>query len=546
MILVWLIIILLAAGLLSLPAGKWNQGLPRWISLSAFLADLILVLFLWLGNTGQSGISGQDDWIVQFFVQWIPQLGIGFHLAIDGLSMLMVAMTLFLGVLAVIVSWKQDVQNAGFFHFNIVWIIAGIIGVFLAVDLFLFYFFWEVMLLPMYFLISNFGHEKRIAASYKFFIFTQGSGLLMLLSFLGIYFIHGHNTGTYTFDYMQLLGTVIHRPAAAWLMLSLFTAFVVKLPLVPFHTWLPDATSEAPATGSVILAGLLWNTAAYGIIRMVLPFFPELSQEFAPFAMALGVAGILYGAKLAFAQPDLKRLITYTSISHMGFLMLGIYAFNELAMQGVVMQLITHSISTSALLIMAGVLHKQMQTRDIGKMGGLWADAPRMGGVGLVFVMATLGLPGMGNFLAEFLVLLGTYQASVLFTVLGSLGLITAAIYGLRILQKVFYGEKIHSGKLADFNLRERLVMGVLTISIFWLGLFPQPVFNTAKPAILKILQKEMNIYIPQMNTGENEKQVLLINDVTTEPKQFTENRNLTFLPEPNNYSNKKKTYVEQ
>ena len=545
MILVWLILILLAAGLISFPAGKGNKNLPRWISLIALLADLVLVLVLWMNNSGQTSAPEQDDWMVQFLVQWIPQLGIGFHLAIDGLSLLMVVMTLFLGLLAVIVSWKHEVNRPGFYYFNILWIIAGITGVFLAVDLFLFYFFWEVMLVPMYFLISNFGHEKRIAASYKFFIFTQGSGLLMLISFLGIYFIHGHNTGTYTFDYMQLLGTVIHRPAAAWLMLSLFVAFIVKLPMVPFHTWLPEATTEAPATGSVILAGLLWNTGAYGIIRMVLPFFPDISQEFAPAAMLLGVAGILYGAKLAFAQPDLKRLITYTSISHMGFLMLGVYAFNELAMQGVVLQLITHSISTSALLIMAGVLHERLQTRDIGKMGGLWADAPRMGGIGLVFVMATLGLPGMGNFLAEFLVLLGSYQSSVLYTVLGSLGLVAAVIYGLRIMQKVFYGERNHTGKTVDFNVRERLVMGLLIISIFWLGLFPQPVINTARPALMKILQKEMNIDIKPFDNNDNNKKMILIDDITTMLSSGTDNRNLSYMPVPENSIYKKKTYVE-
>ena len=236
-----------------------------------------------------------------------------------------------MGIIAVLTSWNEINYKTGFFHFNLLWVLAGITGVFLTMDLFLFYFFWEVMLIPMYLLIGIWGHENRRYAAYKFFIFTQASGLLMLLAILGLYFAHGNLTGTYTFDYFQLLNTTFEGDTGRWLMLGFLAAFIVKLPVVPFHSWLPDAHSEAPTAGSLILAGLLLKTGAYGLLRFILPLFPNAAHEIAPWAMLLGVIGILYGAMLAFSQTDLKRLVAYTSVSHMGFVMLGVFAFNELA-----------------------------------------------------------------------------------------------------------------------------------------------------------------------------------------------------------------------
>src|SRR5687768_1493860 len=253
---------------------------------------------------------------------WIQPFGISFHMALDGLSLLMLVLTFFLGIFAVLISWKEIQYRVGFFHFNLLWVLAGITGVFITMDLFLFYFFWEVMLIPMYFLIGIWGHENRRYAAYKFFIFTQASGLMMLLAILGLYFLHGSNTGTYSFDYFDLLGTVLEPSTERWLMLGFFVAFVVKLPIVPFHTWLPDAHSQAPTAGSLILAGLLLKTGAYGLIRFVVPLFPDASRDIAPIAMLFGVIGIIYGAMLAYSQTDFKRLVAYTSVSHMGFVML--------------------------------------------------------------------------------------------------------------------------------------------------------------------------------------------------------------------------------
>ena len=485
MILIWFIIILMAGGLLAWMVGKWNLGLTRWVSLLALVLNLILALIFWIEK-----YSGVDtSWWLHFNVPWIPSFGISFHLAMDGLSLLMLLLTFFLGILAVLTSWKEIQYRVGFFHFNLLWVLAGITGVFLTMDLFLFYFFWEVMLIPMFFLIMIWGHENRRYAAYKFFIFTQASGLLMLLAILGLYFAHGNQAGIFTFDYFQLLGTNLTPGISRWLMLGFLAAFIVKLPVIPFHTWLPDAHSEAPTAGSLILAGLLLKTGAYGLVRFIIPLFHDAAVEIAPWAMLAGVVGILYGAILAFSQTDLKRLVAYTSVSHMGFVMLGVFSFNELAMQGVVMQMITHGISTGALFILAGFLYERIHTRDIDQMGGFWKKMPFMGTMGLVFAMASLGLPGLGNFVAEFLTLIGAWQASHKLTILAAIGLVPATAYSLRIVQKVFYGTQINVHELHDLSLREKLMMSSMVVVILWLGVFPQPVLNTSKPSVTNVLQ---------------------------------------------------------
>src|SRR5258706_327920 len=480
MILIWFIAILMIGGILAWVMAETNILLSRWISLIALLINFVLSIYLWIQNPG----GATDTWMIKFSVPWVPGFGISFSLALDGLSLLMLLLTFFLGLFAVLISWNEIKERVGFFHFNLLWVLAGITGVFLTMDLFLFYFFWEVMLIPMYFLIGIWGHENRQYAAYKFFIFTQASGLLMLLAILGVYFIHGNLTGVYTFDYFQLLGTEFTPEVERWLMLGFLAAFIVKLPVVPFHTWLPDAHTEAPTAGSLILAGLLLKTGAYGLIRFIIPLFPGAAHEIAPWAMLFGIIGILYGAILAFAQTDLKRLVAYTSVSHMGFVILGVFAFNEVALQGVVMQMITHGISTGALFILAGSLYERIHTRDITQMGGFWTKVPFMGTIGLVFAMASLGLPGLGNFIAEFMILIGAWQANGVLTIFATIGLVAATAYSLRIVQKVFLGKEERGRTLVDLSLREKLIMVPLVIVIVWLGLFPQPVLNTAKRTI--------------------------------------------------------------
>jgi len=508
MILAWLIIILMAGGLLAWLLDKWNSIICRWVSLLTLIIDFIIVIYIWISNPGNITLSAKPDWMIELNTSWIPEFGINFHLALDGLSLILISLTMFLGIISVITSWTEITRRVGFFHFNILWILAGITGVFLSLDLFLFYFFWEVMLIPMYFLIGIYGHENRIYASFKFFIFTQSSGLLMFLSILALYFIHGRATGVYTFDYLQLLGTSLSPSVSFILMCGFLIAFLVKLPAVPFHPWLPDAHTEAPTAGSVILAGLLLKTGAYGLLRFVIPLFPQSAIDISPYAMLFGAIGILYGAKLAFAQTDLKRLVAYTSVSHMGFVLLGAFAFNALAYQGVVMQMLAHGISTGALFVIAGLMQERIHTRDMSQMGGLWQQVPRMAGVGLLFSLASLGLPGLGNFIAEFLILAGSYQKSVGLTIFASFGLIASTIYSLRIMQRVFYGKKEKEWDIWDFNVREMVMMGSMIIVIVWQGIYPQTFLRTSKASIDQILQIFNSRNTNKLTQSVNEKKL--------------------------------------
>ena len=487
MILAWMIGVLLTGGLLCWLVEKWNIALVRWIALLALLIDFVLVCNIWLQ---QNFTTGSDTWFINYQVNWIPSFGISFHLALDGLSTVMLMLTFFLGTLSVLCSWKEIKQRTGFYYFNLLWTLAGISGVFVALDLFLFYFFWEVMLVPMYFLIAIWGDSKRRYAAYKFFIFTQAGGLLMLIAILALYFIHHAQSGVYSYDYFSLLNTQLEPSTAKWIMMGFMIAFVIKLPMVPLHNWLPDAHSEAPTAGSLILAGLLLKTGAYGIIRFVLPLFPQASADIAWWAMLFGVIGIVYGAMLAFAQTDIKRLIAYTSVSHMGFVLLGIFAFREMAMQGVVLQMVTHGISTGALFVLAGMLKERLHTRDIAQMGGLWTSMPAMGAVAMLFTMASVGLPALGNFVAEFLILMGTFLVNVPLTVIATLGLVFSALYSLRLMQKVFLGPTIVEKTFNDFSAREVIIMAALSISIVLLGLYPQPVMDTVKNVIQSLVTK--------------------------------------------------------
>ncbi len=473
MILFWLIALPALGGVFALLAGRRSPEAARWISIAALAAGFALAI-PYLGRATETG------WLAEFSLPWIPRLGISFHLAMDGLSLLLVLLTYLLGILSVVVSWRSIDRRVGFFHFNMLWILTGTIGVFIATDLFLFFFFWELMVLPMFLVIGIWGHENRNYAAIKFFIFTQASGLLLLVAIVGLAFAHFHTTGVLTFHYDELLGAELTAVAQMWLMLGFFVAFAVKVPAFPFHTWLADAHSEAPTGGSVILAGVLLKTGGYGLIRFVVPLFPEASAAFAPYAMAMGVAGILYGAKLAFAQSDLKRLIAYTSISHMGFILLGVFSWNELALQGSVVQMICHGFSTGALFILAGCLYDRIHTRDLSRMGGFRDQAPRMAALGLFFAMASLGLPGLGNFIGEFLVLVGAFQASVPLTVLATLGVVAAAVYSLWIVQRVFHGTPHSSSRITDLNLREFGALAVLLIGLLWFGLYPKPLLDTA------------------------------------------------------------------
>jgi len=490
MILPALIIVLCLGAFASWFSELKNPGAPRWVAIITLgiEAPLLAVEYKKTELIDIFSTNILPTWLDDFDLPWIPRFGIGFHLAMDGLSLLLIVLTVLLGFMAVCSSWTEIKNRQGFFFYNLLICLAGTVGVFLAVDLFLFFFFWELMIIPMYFLISIWGHENRTYAAIKFVIFTQVSSLFLLLAIVVLVLISHKQSGVYTFDYFKLLNTKINHDVAFWLMLGFFIAFTVKLPTVPFHTWLPDAHTQAPTGGSVILAGVMLKTGAYGLLRFVIPLFPEAAHQFAPIAMTLGSVSVLYAAMMAFAQSDLKRLIAYTSVSHMGFILLGVFSWNYFALKGAVITMLAHGISASALFIIAGALQERLHTREIGRMGGLWSALPRLSAFALFFAMASLGLPGLGNFIGEFLVLLGAFKVNVLLTSVTALVLILAPVYSLVFIQKAFHGPLQNQPPMSDFNRRELASLVLLVLASLWLGLCPQPVLDVSTPALKQIL----------------------------------------------------------
>jgi NADH-quinone oxidoreductase subunit M len=485
MILPSMVLLLLAGGIVAWAAARLGPVWPRVISLAVLALQLALVIGLWARHARVVEATAAGPWLIQWSAPWIPSLGVSFSFALDGVSLLLVALTSLLGLVAVATSWSSVREAVGFFHFNLLLVASSLVALFLATDLFLFFVAWEVLLVPLYFLIALWGYEgRRTRAAIKFFVFTQASGLLLLLAILGLHVAHRRATGVSTFDYFALLGTPLSPSAARWLMLGSFVAFAVKLPALPLHTWLPDAHAEAPTAGSVVLAGLVLKVGAYGLLRFTVPLFPAAAAELAPVAMALGAAGILYGALVAFGQTDLKRLVAYTSVSHMGFVLLGVFAGNPLALQGALMVMLAHGISTSALFVLAGDLSARLHTRELDRMGGLWAAAPRMGGAALFFALASLGLPGLGNFVGELLVLAGVYRTSPALAALATAGFVLATVYSLALVQRVFHGPVRAGRTIPDSTARETAILAALVAVTLWLGLYPRTELDTARKAL--------------------------------------------------------------
>jgi len=481
-ILAALICVLLLGGFAAWFSERWSPTAPRWVAVATLTVEALLLVLPYTVANQAGGLS--SAWFAGFYLPWIPRFGIGFHLAMDGLSLLLITLTILLGFMAVSSSWIEIKCRQGFFYFNLLMCLAGIFGVFLAVDLFLFFFCWELMIVPMYFLVSIWGHENRTDAALRFFIFTQVSSLLMLAAIIALVLIHHRNCGAYSFDYFELLNTAFAPDVAFWPMLGFFIAFTVKLPMLPFHTWLPDAHTQAPTGGSVILAGAMLKTGAYGLLRFVIPLFPDAAHQFAPVAMTLGAVSALYAAVTAFAQSDLKRLIAYTSVSHMGFILLGVFSWNLLALQGSVITMLAHGISAAALFMIAGALQQRLHTREMGNMGGLWSAMPGLSALALFFSAASLGVPGLANFIGEFLVLQGAFSVNRVLASVAALTLILAPVYALILIQKVCYGPPSQHVHLVDAGRREWVSLGLLALACVWLGLSPQAVLKVSAPAL--------------------------------------------------------------
>ncbi|UVK77673.1 MAG: NADH:quinone oxidoreductase subunit M [Sodalis sp. Fse] len=492
MLLPWLILIPFIGSLLCWQCERFGTRVPIWIAFISMGMTLTLSLLLWQQGDTSAIAQGLPQWQVEYLLPWIPRFGISIHLALDGLSLLMVILTGLLGVLAILCSWNEIQRYQGLFYLNLLWILGGVIGVFVAIDMFLFFFFWEMMLVPMYFLIALWGYElsdskTRIAAAFKFFIYTQTSGLVMLIAILGLVLVHYNATGLWTFNYEDLLHTPMSKNVEYLLMLGFFLAFAVKMPVVPLHSWLPDAHSQAPTAGSVDLAGLLLKTAAYGLLRFSLPLFPLASHKFAPIAMWLGIISIFYGAWVAFAQTDIKRFIAYSSISHMGFVLIAIYSGNQLAYQGAVIQMIAHGLSAAGMFIICGQLYTRLHTFDIRLMGGLWGRIRFIPALSLFFAAATLGMPGTGNFVGEITILLGSFSMVPAITVIATFGLVFSAAYSLIIMQRAYYGPAKSTEPLQGMTLHEQLIIMLLVLLLLLLGFFPQPILDTSAVAISNI-----------------------------------------------------------
>jgi len=433
-------------------------------------------------------------------VPWIPSLGIQYHVGIDGISLFLVLLTTFLTPLAILSSWNSIEKRVKEYYLFMLLLETGMVGVFIALDLFLFYVFWEVMLVPMCFLIGVWGGERRIYAAIKFFVYTMVGSVLMLVAIISLYFLNETSSGTLTFDFSTILANVqsgsliLTSRQQYWLFLAFFVAFAIKVPLFPFHTWLPDAHVEAPTAGSVILAGVLLKMGTYGVIRFCLPLFPEATLELTPLISVLAVIGIIYGALVAMVQPDLKKLVAYSSVSHLGFVVLGIFALNEPGMEGAIYQMLNHGISTGALFLLVGMIYDRRHTRLINEFGGLAAPLPVFSTMFLIVTLSSIGLPLLNGFVGEFLILLGAFGASranLTLPVIATSGVILSAVYMLWMYQRVIFGEVINpkNKALRDLSLRERLILVPIVVLIVWMGVYSSPFLRRMDSSVSHILQ---------------------------------------------------------
>lgn len=462
----------------------WQQ--EAWVRRIAFGVGLVeLLLACWLTWQAGAMASLPATALPGFFLledlPWIDRFGIRYLVGMDGISLLMVLLTAFVTVIGMAVSW-QAVRTRVALHYALLLIMAsGIMGVFLSLDLFLFYLFWEVMLIPMFFLIGIWGHGRNVYSAVKFFLYTLAGSLLMLLAVIGIYLLHGAQSGVYTFGLPALIGTGVSTGTGLWLFAAFLFAFAIKFPLFPLHTWLPDAHTDAPTAGSVILAGLLLKTGAYGLVRFGYPLFPEAARTLAPLLMVLAVTGILYASWIAFAQTDMKRLVAYSSVGHMGFVALGIASWTPVALSGALMQMVNHGVTTAALFALVGMLDERSNTREIGAFGGLWGKVPVLSFFFLLFAMASAGLPGLNNFVGEFLILTGSFRGHHLAVILAFLGIVLPLVYTVRLLQEVLFQGESRPLTLPDLSLREGSVLTVMALIDIYLGLHPKPLLDLLK-----------------------------------------------------------------
>jgi NADH-quinone oxidoreductase subunit M len=464
--------------------GRRN-GIVRVTSLVVSLLAFAATLLLW----ARFDPASADFQFIERHA-WIPAFGIDYYIGVDGISLLLLLLTAFLTPVALLSSWESIERKVKEFSIFILVLESAMLGVFVSLDLFLFYIFWDFMLIPMYFLIGIWGYERRIYAAVKFVLYTMAGSVLMLIAIIGVAWLHNSVTGSYSFDLLKLYDLDIAPAMQFWCFLAFAGAFAIKVPLFPFHTWLPDAHVEAPTAGSVILAGVMLKMGTYGLVRFAFPLFPDAATSFAPYLAALSVIGIVYGALVAMVQPDLKKLVAYSSVSHLGFVVLGICAMNVQGVQGAVYQMVNHGVSTGALFLIVGMLSDRRHTRLIAEFGGLKNVMPRLVAAFLIVTLSSIALPGLNGFVGEFLILLGTFQWDVRFAAIAVSGVILSAVYMLWMFQRVNYGPvtREKNEALPDLTRREWWVLGPMVAMAIVMGVVPGPFLRPMEPAVRQII----------------------------------------------------------
>jgi NADH-quinone oxidoreductase subunit M len=499
-LLTYLLFLPLFGSLLIIFIKKGNENFIRWFGFCISIAAFIISLMVYFQfDRLESGFQFIDK------ATWIKSLNVSYFVGVDGISLLLVLLTTFLTPLTLLSSWKSINKKAKEFTFVMLILEVGMIGVFISLDMFLFYVFWEAMLIPMYFIIGLWGGKRRIYAAVKFFIFTMFGSLIMLVAIIWLGVNAINLTGSFTTNLLDLykVGPSIPQTIQMYLFFAFFLSFAIKVPIFPLHTWLPDAHVEAPTAGSVILAGVLLKMGTYGLLRFCLPLFPQSAIKFAPFISVLAVIGIIYGALVSMVQKDMKKLVAYSSVSHLGFVVLGIFALTIESVQGSVIQMVNHGLSTGTLFLLVGMIYDRTHTREISDYGGIAKIVPIYSTALMIACLSSIGLPGLNSFIGEFLILVGSFKSSTLhswwFSAFAATGVILAAVYLLWMYQRVVFGEVQHSNlnSLTDLSLREKIVLIPIFIFIVWIGVYPSTFLNLTNTSSSSIINQVVTVQNP-------------------------------------------------
>ena len=478
--------------------NRQRENLIKWIANIFVGLGFLVSLPLWFWYDS-------DDASWQFVEQadWIPSIGAQYFLAVDGFSTLLILLTTLMGAIAVLSSWTAITMRVKEYYIFLLALQTGMLGAFMALDFLLFFLFWEVMLVPMYFLIAIWGSDNRLYSAIKFFLFTLIGSVVMLLGILAVYFYHHDVTGVYTFDITRFHELNIPFSTQWWIFLAFFLGFAVKVPMFPFHTWLPDAHTDAPTAASVILAAVLLKMGTYGFIRFSLPILPDATVTFVPWVVGLSIVGIVYGALVAMAQRDWKRLIAYSSVSHMGMVMLGMFALTPVGITGSIVQQLNHGISTGALFLIVGIVYERRHTRLISEYGGLSKVMPVYAAIFLIMTMSSIGLPTLNGFIGEVLILQGVFVVSKVWAAVAASGIVLGAAYMLWLYQRTMFGNVTNPNneKLSDLNLREVATFAPLLILAVWIGLYPKPFLDRLETSVDRVVARVNSDYTLRFET---------------------------------------------